>query len=325
MSAVSKPRKLTVAEYLAIEATATHKSEFYDGEMFPVHPPAGPRMMAGASRFHNVVFRNLFAELAVGLKAGPCQLFAADQRVKLDPTGLWCYPDLLIVCGEPEYAADDPDALTNPRVVIEVLSDPTERYDRATKFRHYKALASVQEYVLVAQDEPRAERFVRQPDGAWGQTDFVGVGDTLALASVPAAVPLAEVYRGGRVPGPAPRRPADPLARQQPGDGRVPPAGPLRLLVGERRPLVADHRQVEVVPVGRQQSFDVHLVLQPEGQQLGEDETGGRGHPQGAPQPRPGFRRRPAPGRTPAAPAASSPPGAGRGRRPRTGRPTTGG
>ena len=195
MSAVPKPRMLTVAEYLEIERTAVHKSEFLDGEMFLVHPPAGPRMMAGASKFHNIVFRNLFAELSAGLKGGSCELFAADQRVKIDPTGLYCYPDLLIVCGEPEYAAADPDALTNPTVVIEVLSDSTERYDRTTKFRHYAALPSVQEYVLAAQDEPLVERFVRLPDGQWGRTEFAGLEATLSLASVPAAVPLADVYR----------------------------------------------------------------------------------------------------------------------------------
>ena len=195
MSAVPKPPKLTVEEYLEIERTAVNKSEFFDGEMFLVHPPAGPCMMAGASKPHNIVFRNLFGELFKELGYGPCQLFAADQRVKLDPTGLWCYPDLLIVCDEPEYAADDPDALTNPRVVIEVLSPSTERYDRTTKFRHYAALLSVQEYVLVAQDEPLVERFVRLPDGQWARTEFAGLDATLTLATVPAAVPLADVYR----------------------------------------------------------------------------------------------------------------------------------
>ena len=201
MSAVPKPRKLTVEEYLEIERTAVHKSEFFDGEMFLVHPPAGPRMMAGANRVHNVVFRNLFVKLAARLgDDGPCQLFAADQRVKIDPSGLFCYPDILIVCGEPEYAPDDPDALTNPKVVIEVLSPSTERYDRTTKFRHYAALPSVQEYVLVSQHEPLIERFVRQPDGQWGRTEFAGPDATLALATVPAAVTLADIYRRVQFP-----------------------------------------------------------------------------------------------------------------------------
>jgi Uma2 family endonuclease len=196
MSAVPKSRKLTVAEYLEIEQAAAHKSEFYDGEMFPVHPPAGPRMMAGASKPHNIVFRNLLLKLGARLgDDGPCQLFAADQRVKIDAHGHWCYPDILIVCGEPEYAADDPDALTNPKVVIEVLSPATERYDRTTKVRHYAALPSVQEYVLVAQDEPLVERYVRLPDGQWGRAEFAGLDATLALATVAASVPMADVYR----------------------------------------------------------------------------------------------------------------------------------
>ncbi len=191
MAAVPKPRRLTVAEYFAIEELANWKSEFFDGEMFA---------MAGASREHNAVSSNLFSKLAVAFDGGPCRLFAADQRVKVDQTGLYCYPDLLIVCDEPAYAAENRNTLTNPKVVIEVLSDSTERYDRTTKFRHYKALPSVTEYLLVAQDEPLVERFVRQPDGVWGQADFVGLDATLVLATVPASVPLADVYRGVEFP-----------------------------------------------------------------------------------------------------------------------------
>ena len=191
MSAVPKPRKLTVAEYLALEEKAERRSEFSDGEMF---------QMAGASREHNAITRNLTAELDNRLKDGSCQVFAADQRVKVDRTGLYTYPDLLIVCGEPEYAAEDRNTLTNPRVVIEVLSPSTERYDRTTKFRHYKQLPSVQEYVLVSQDEPLVERFTRAADGSWPQVEFVGLDATLALATVPAAVPLADVFRGVEFP-----------------------------------------------------------------------------------------------------------------------------
>lgn len=212
MSAVPKPKKLTVDEYLAIEEAAEFKSEFYDGEMF---------LMAGASREHNVVFRNLFGQLFKRLEGGPCELFAADQRVKIDRTGLWCYPDLLIVCGPLGYAAENRNTITNPKVVIEVLSDSTERYDRTTKFRHYKQLPSLQEYVLVAQDEPLAERFVRSPDGGWSQEDFVGLDAALVLATVPASVPLADVYRGVEFPpATASGRPAS-----APASAAGPPAG----------------------------------------------------------------------------------------------------
>lgn len=206
MSAVPAPRKLTVAEYLAREEAAEYKSEFLDGVMYPLHPPAGPRGMAGASREHNVLVRNLVGHLFARLQGGPCQVFVADQRVKVDATGLFTYPDVLVVCGPPEYAPEDRNTLTNPRVVVEVLSPSTERYDRTTKFRHYAQLPSVQEYVLVSQDEPLAERFTRQPDGTWARAEFVGLDAALALASVPAEVPTAEVYRGVEFPA----RPAPP-------------------------------------------------------------------------------------------------------------------
>ncbi|HYH66678.1 MAG TPA: Uma2 family endonuclease [Urbifossiella sp.] len=184
MTALPKA-KLTVAEYLAIERRAEFKSEFHDGEMFA---------MAGASREHNTVAKNLGGELYGRLKGGPCQTFLSDQRVRIARTGLYCYPDLVIVCGEPQYAEEDRDTLVNPRVVFEVLSPSTERYDRTVKLRHYKQLPSVQEYVLVAQDQAWCERYARQADGAWTHVEFVGLDATLELTSVPVAVPLADVY-----------------------------------------------------------------------------------------------------------------------------------
>jgi Uma2 family endonuclease len=184
-------RKLTAAEYLAIERDAPVKSEFYAGEMFA---------MAGASREHNTINENLSGELHARLKGSPCRTFSRDLRVLVDRTGLYTYPDLVIVCGAPEYDAEDRDTLVNPRVVIEVLSPSTERYDRTTKFLHYRQLASVEEYVLVAQDAAWCERFVRQPDGSWAQVPFVGLDAVLELKSVPVAVPLADIYAGVSFP-----------------------------------------------------------------------------------------------------------------------------
>ena len=186
MSAVRKP-KLRAVEYLALEKRAAFKSEFFDGEMFA---------MAGASRAHNRVNENLSGELHARLKGGPCQSFSRDLRVLIDRTGLYCYPDLVIVCGEPEYAAVDADTLVNPRVVVEVLSESTERYDRTTKFRHYQQLDSLREYILVAQDEPLCERFVRLESGEWAVESFVGLDAALELRSVPMQVPLADIYAG---------------------------------------------------------------------------------------------------------------------------------
>lgn len=196
-------RKLTPAEYLAIEKKATFKSEFFNGEMFPLHRDA-PVGMAGASRPHNTAVMNLGGEIHARLKGGPCRPYTQDQRVLVDRTGLYTYPDLLIVCGQVETDPIDDDTITNPRVVVEVLSPSTERYDRTTKFRHYQQLASVQEYVLVSQSEPLCERFVRQADETWGYTSFVGLEAVLALTSVPVQVPLADIYAGVEFTAPPP-------------------------------------------------------------------------------------------------------------------------
>jgi Uma2 family endonuclease len=194
MSALRKP-KLSVAEYLAREKVAAFKSEFFNGATFA---------MAGASVPHNRINENLSGELHARLKGGPCQSFSRHLRVLVDRTGLFCYPDLVIVCGEPEYAAEDADTLTNPRVVVEVLSPSTERYDRTTKFRHYQQLPSVQEYILVSQTEPLCERFVRMDTGEWAVASFVGLEAVLELRSVPVRLPLADVYAGVTFPDPPP-------------------------------------------------------------------------------------------------------------------------
>jgi Uma2 family endonuclease len=190
MSAVPK-RKLTPAEYLAIEKQAEFRSEFFNGEMFA---------MAGASRPHNRINENLSGEVHAQLKGGPCQSFSRDLRVLVDRTGLYTYPDLVIVCGEVETDPNDDDTITNPRVIVEVLSPSTEGYDRGAKFRNYQQVPSLTEYVLVAQDEAVCERFVRQTDGTWEYTSFVGLDAVLALAAVPVRVTMADLYAGVEFP-----------------------------------------------------------------------------------------------------------------------------
>jgi Uma2 family endonuclease len=191
MSAVPKT-KLTAAEYLAVEDAAAFKSEFYRGEMFA---------MAGASWAHNTIKENLSIELGGRLKGGPCRTYSADMRVKVSRTGLYTYPDVLIVCGPPEIeSVKGVETLLNPQVVIEILSESTERYDRGTKFAQYQQLPAVREYVLVGQEERRVERFVRQPDETWVLTTFADPAGEFALATVPVRVPLADVYRGVELP-----------------------------------------------------------------------------------------------------------------------------
>jgi Uma2 family endonuclease len=193
MTAVPKTR-LTEAEYLARERVAEFKSEFYNGEMFA---------MAGASREHNAIKENLSIELGNRLKGSSCRTFSSDQRVKVPATGLYTYPDIVVVCGQAEYDPIDRDTLVNPVAIIDVQSPPTEKYDRGARFRQYQRLPSLKEYVLVAQDEPVCERFVRQPDGSWNLTTFTDPAGELALATVPARIPMADVYAGVTFPGPA--------------------------------------------------------------------------------------------------------------------------
>lgn len=178
---------LTAREYLARESRAEFKSEFFNGEVFA---------MAGASPRHNFIRENLSGELFGRLKGGPCRAVSADQRVLVSRTGLYTYPDLLIVCGPPEFDPEDSNTIINPTAIVEVLSPSTEKYDRGAKFRNYQQIPSLNEYVLVAQDEAVIERFVRQADGSWGFVSFVGLEATLAFTTVPVQIPLTDVYAG---------------------------------------------------------------------------------------------------------------------------------
>jgi Uma2 family endonuclease len=184
-------RLLSPQEYLAIERQAEIRSEFYRGEMFA---------MSGASWEHTLIKDNLARAAGNQLEDGPCRVVTSDLRVKIDATGLYTYPDITIVCDEPEFEDNVFDTLLNPRVIVEVLSDSTEKYDRGRKFAHYRQLPSVQEYVLVAQNAPLVERYVRQTDESWLLTAFSEMTQTFSFGTIPVKVPLTEIYRGVKFP-----------------------------------------------------------------------------------------------------------------------------
>ncbi|MFL5328784.1 MAG: Uma2 family endonuclease [Gemmataceae bacterium] len=188
---VAPKRRLTPQEYLAIERQAEFRSEFYNGEMFA---------MAGASMEHNRVKQNLIIELGNRLRGTGCESFSSDMRVNVPSTGLYTYPDIVIVCGTPELEDQHGDTLLNPQVIIEVLSPSTANYDRGKKLRHYKQVASLQEYVLVAQDEPAIDRYVRKPNGEWTQDSVEGIEQEFAFATVSAKIPLKDIYAGVSFP-----------------------------------------------------------------------------------------------------------------------------
>ena len=184
MSLQPKPH-LSPEDYLALERSADFKSEYFDGEIFA---------MTGASEPHNLIVVNAGAELRQQIKKRPCKLYANDMRVKVSPAGLYTYPDLIVVCGKAQFDDVQFDTLLNPTLIIEVLSDSTEAYDRGRKFEHYRKLESLAEYVLVAQHRPHVESYRRQPDQQWLLTESTGLESVFRLDSIDCELALAEIY-----------------------------------------------------------------------------------------------------------------------------------
>lgn len=182
-------RRLTVEEYLALERESETRHEYLDGEIFA---------MSGASREHNLIGTNLVAALHPQLKQHGCEQYANDMRVRIPATGLYTYPDVVAVCGEPRFEDDERETLLNPNLVVEVLSPSTEDYDRGRKFAHYRSVPSLQVYLLVAQDRAHVEVFTRQPDDRWLLWETDDLDASFELPAV-ATLAMAEVY--DRVPG----------------------------------------------------------------------------------------------------------------------------
>lgn len=184
MSAVPKIY-LTPAEYLAFERQSEIKHEYFRGELFA---------MAGASRQHVRIAVNVTILLGNQLKRRGCDVFNSDMRVKVSPTGLYTYPDLVVVCGRPRFEDRELDTLLNPTVVVEILSKSTEAYDRGEKFAQYRTLESLTDYLLISQERPHIERFTRQEGGLWLFSDSIGLDAVMPIESIQCQLPLAEVY-----------------------------------------------------------------------------------------------------------------------------------
>ena len=182
---VAAPHRITPEEYLALERVAEYKSEFFNGEIFS---------MAGASFAHNQITANLIVYLHAQLRGSSCLAIPGDQRLKVSQTGLYTYPDLLVVCGPRQFDDLLKDTLLNPTLVLEILSPSTEAYDRGVKFAHYRSIETLKEYVLVAQDRPRIERHVRGPEESWIYYESSGLEAVVEFASIPARLALADVY-----------------------------------------------------------------------------------------------------------------------------------
>lgn len=184
MASVPKSH-LTPAEYLAAERCSPTKSEYLRGEAFA---------MTGASREHNLIAVAVSSALHQQLLTRPCEVYQGDMRVKVSPTGLYTYPDVVVACENPSFEDDHVDTLLNPTIIVEVLSETTAGYDRGAKFEHYRRIDSLREYVLIAQDKRHVERFTRRPDNTWLLWETNVPQSTVELTSIACELRVSDIY-----------------------------------------------------------------------------------------------------------------------------------
>lgn len=191
----------TIDDYLTLERRSEERHEYLDGQIFA---------MAGESGEHGIISVNLVIALGSQLKGTPCQARTKDTKIRSGPapvarrntSGLFSYPDLVVVCGEPEYHDAHTDVLLNPKVIMEVLSESTEAFDRGEKFTRYQLWnPTFTEYLLVSQDQPQIEHFSRQADGSWSYQRHAGLETSIHIPSIHCTLKLADVYDRITFPG----------------------------------------------------------------------------------------------------------------------------
>lgn len=188
---------MLIAEYLEREFRARTKSEFVDGELLD---------MAGVREPHALIVGNAFWMIRSVLDGTPCRVYSTDLRVRIKHKPRYRYPDVFVICGKTEFDADDSRqmSVTNPRVIVEVISDSTESEDRGRKFHDYRSIDSFEEYLLVSQTEARVESFRRQPDGDWKITTWDGLDAVARIDTLGIDLPLMKLYDHVELPAKPP-------------------------------------------------------------------------------------------------------------------------
>ena len=176
---------LTPEEYLAIERNAEYKSEYIDGIMYA---------MAGGSERHNIIVANLIISVGIQLRGRQCRVYPSDLKVRVPNSSKFFYPDVSVVCGETRFADDHKDVILNPILIAEVLSDSTAGFDRGKKFISYQQIASLKEFIFVAQDEILVEKYARQGDDSWVYTKVTDIDGEVSLQSVECIVKSSDIY-----------------------------------------------------------------------------------------------------------------------------------
>src|SRR5258706_1765686 len=194
-------KKFTVQEYLEFENSSLEKHEFYKGEIFRMYGHGELLATSGASYRHNIIFSNLFGGLANLLKGKSCQPYGPDMRINIPENTLYTYPDISIICGEFQNSADDEESVIEPTVLIEILSPSTRNYDQGEKFRLYRDIPNLKEYILVDTDIVRIAAFRVNDKEHWELEEYKSVTDQLPLPSVGITMPLSEIYERTKIPG----------------------------------------------------------------------------------------------------------------------------
>lgn len=181
-----KPRWISPKEYLQQEETATDRHEYFKGEIF---------MMAGGTHNHEVIGVNIVSALHQHARRQGCTAYGSNMKILVKANGLYTYPDAMLVCGQLEFVAERKDIITNPLVIVEVLSASTQSYDRGDKFALYRGIPAFTHYVLIHQDQPHIEYHQKTKQG-WLLTELAGLDAMLTLTGLDFQLPLTEVYLG---------------------------------------------------------------------------------------------------------------------------------
>jgi Uma2 family endonuclease len=184
--AANPKRKYTLEEYFDLELSTNERFEYFDGEIFS---------MSGVSEQHDQIESNTHLALRLALRERGCRVFTASRRIKVPSLPPYRYADVSVVCGQPVFEKiGGVDVLTNPTLIIEVLSDSTEAYDRGDKFTHYKSIVSLREYVMAAQHRPHITQYVKQEDGSWSYAEVNELSARIQLPSIDCVLELSEIY-----------------------------------------------------------------------------------------------------------------------------------
>ena len=179
-------KRMTIDEYLEFEEHADVKHEFIDGEMF---------LMAGGSINHNQIAVNTIINLGNKLKDKPCRVLNSDMRLHIDMFDLFTYPDVMVICGKPELYADRNDTVTNPVLIVEVLSPSTRNYDRSSKFTYYRSIPTLKEYVMIDQNKYHVEYYRKLKTGEWLLSDHDSIESAFTLQSLEIELSLKDLYQ----------------------------------------------------------------------------------------------------------------------------------